>query len=209
VKLYVSNGSPNARRALLARAHMGLEAQVEVQEVDLRKGEHLQPWFLALNPNHKVPTLVDGDLVLWESNAILQYFAGKAGRTDLWPSEPGPQADVSRWQLFVHTHFNLAVNPLVFEKVLKKVFGRGEPDPAVIEAKTKEVREVFAVLEGALDGHDWLACDRLTLADLALGASLGMGLAAGLPFAEFPRLDAWFGRIRALPAWVDTEPRPL
>jgi glutathione S-transferase len=206
MKLYVDPNSPNARRALLARAVIGDALPVEVVPMSLRAGEHMQPWFLAINPNHKVPVLVDGELCLWESNAIAQYLAHKAGRTDLWPTDPAEQADVSRWQIYVHTHWNLAINPLVYEKLLKRIFGRGEPDPAVVEAKTAEVRQVFALVEQHLATRPWLAAGRLTLADLALAASLSMALPAGLPLQDYPHLSAWFAKIRELDAWKATEP---
>ncbi|MCB9685975.1 MAG: glutathione S-transferase family protein [Alphaproteobacteria bacterium] len=204
MKLYVNPMSPNARRAMLV-AHL-VDLPVEVVQVDMRSGEHKQPAYLAINPNHKVPALTDGDLALWESNAICQYLAAKAGRTDLWPTDPAEQADVSRWQFWMHSHFNLALNPILFERVVKGFFGMGEADEGVVAAKLPELRKELAVMEGRLSQHDWLASDHLTLADLAIAASLTYAPGADLPLDEYPSVVAWFGRIRELDAWRATDP---
>ncbi|MCA9489001.1 MAG: glutathione S-transferase family protein [Myxococcales bacterium] len=204
MKLYVNRMSPNARRALIV-AHM-VDVAVEIVDVDMRTGEHKQPPYLAINPNHKVPALTDGDLKLWESNAIAQYLAAKGGRTDLWPTDPAEQADVSRWQFWMHSHFNLALNPILFERVLKAMFGMGDPDEAVVAAKLPELRTALAVMEARLGAHDWLATDRLTLADVAIAASLTYAPGADLPLDEYPAVVAWFGRIRELEAWRATDP---
>jgi glutathione S-transferase len=206
MKLYVNPASPNCRRALLVRAMVGDAVDVEIVDVDMRAGQHKQPAFLAINPNHKVPVLTDGDLLLWESNAIAQYLAARAGRTDLWPTDPAEQADVSRWLFWTHTHWNEALRAVVFERVFKPMFGMGDPDQALIQAGLMAFAEAASVLEGRLATGDWLAAGRLTLADLSLGASLSYALRADVPVADHPRLSAWFGRIRELDAWKASEP---
>ncbi|KJV04997.1 glutathione S-transferase family protein, partial [Methylocucumis oryzae] len=77
MKLYHFPISPNSRRVVAVIHHLGLEC--ELIALDLSKGEHLTPEFISLNPNHMIPTLVDGDTVLWESNAIMQYLCAKVG----------------------------------------------------------------------------------------------------------------------------------
>lgn len=205
MKLYVNTLSPNARRVLLVAEHIKANLAVEVVSVDMQAGEHKKPWFLDINPNHKVPALADGDFKLWESNAIAQYLAAKASRTDLWPTDPAEQADVSRWQLYVHTQWNTAINPVVFERVLKELFGMGAPDEGIVTSKLAETREQFALVDAHLSKHPWLAAGRLTLADFALAASLMYAQPANLPISEYKNLSAWFGRIRELDAWKNTE----
>ena len=96
MKLHVFPFSPNARKVLFVVHHLGLD--VETPLVDLFKSEQMEPWFLGLNPNHMMPLLQDGDFVLWESNAIMQYLAAQKPGSGLWPSDAKAQADVSRWQ---------------------------------------------------------------------------------------------------------------
>jgi glutathione S-transferase len=93
MKLYTNLFSPNARKVHAVANELGIE--LDTHTVDLRAGEQRTPEYLALNPNGKVPTLVDGDTVLWESNAIICYLAGK-GDTELWPKS-AKRYDILRW----------------------------------------------------------------------------------------------------------------
>jgi glutathione S-transferase len=75
MKLYHFPRSPNTRKVLAVIVHLGLNTELET--VDLLKGEQMKPEFIRLNPNHKTPALQDGDFLLWESNAIMQYLASR------------------------------------------------------------------------------------------------------------------------------------
>ncbi len=202
MKLYASPMSSNARRAVIVAKLTG--QPLENVNEDLAKGEHLKPEYLAINPNHKVPTLVDGDLRLWESGAICQYLAALAGRTDLWPTEPRAQADVSRWMIWNHSQWAPPVAAIVSERLLKRMFGRGEPNEALVAEKLDEFRHQAALLDAHLATREWLAQGRMTLADLQLGCTLTHAHLIELPVAEFPNVKAWFDRIQALPAWRET-----
>jgi DNA-binding transcriptional ArsR family regulator len=89
--------SPNCRKVLAVANRTG--TALEKVNVDLLKGEQRKPEFLAVNPMGRVPVLVDGDFRLWESNAIMQYLAGRA-KSDLWPDDPRARADIARWQFW-------------------------------------------------------------------------------------------------------------
>lgn len=202
MKLYVNPMSSNARRAMIVARLT--ELPIEVHVVDMAKGEHMQPAFLALNPNHKVPTLVDGDLHLWESGAVCQYLAAKAGRVDLWPAEPAAQADVSRWMFWNHTQWAPPIGAFNMERVFKKMFGMGEGDEKVAAAKLGEFKREAAVLDAHLAGRSWVAGDHLTLADIQLSCTLMYMPMSGMTLEGFPNVAAWFERISALPAWKET-----
>src|SRR5689334_13209726 len=98
MRLHVFPPSPNAIK-VLAGAYL-LELAFEPVVVDLFAGAQKTPSCTALNPNQKMPVLEDGEFILWESNAILQYLASKRPERGLWPSEPRRQADVTRWQFW-------------------------------------------------------------------------------------------------------------
>src|SRR5437868_2922509 len=98
MRLYVHRLSPNALKAMITAEHCG--SPVELVDVDLGGGEQRGDPYRAINPNGLVPALVDGDFTLWESNAIMQYLAEKAGNRTLWPDDARGRADVSRWQLW-------------------------------------------------------------------------------------------------------------
>jgi glutathione S-transferase len=98
MKLYINPTSPNVRRVRLTAAVLGL--QLEEKKLDFAKGEQKNPEYLALNPNGAVPTLVDGDFVLTESRAIMQYLASKKPEMGLLPRDEQVRADVTRWQFW-------------------------------------------------------------------------------------------------------------
>src|SRR5262245_18310162 len=117
MKLYMNPLSPNVRRVRLTAAV--LELQLEEKRVDFAKGEHKNPDYLALNPNGAVPTLVDGDFVLTESRAIMQYLASKRPESGLLPRDERARAEVTRWQFWDASHFSPQLGTLVFEKIIK------------------------------------------------------------------------------------------
>ena len=136
MKLYHFPVSPNSRRVLAVIYHLGLDCELEA--VDLPGGQQMKPEFLRLNPNHMIPTLVDGDFVLWESNAIMQYLCSKKPGSTLWPADAKAQADINRWQCWGLAHFGGACGIYIYEHLVKKFLNLGDPDPA--ELKKAEER---------------------------------------------------------------------
>jgi glutathione S-transferase len=204
MKLYVNAISPNVRRVRLTAAVLGL--QLEEKALDFAKNEHKTPEFLAINPNGAVPTLVDGDFVLNESRAIMQYLASKKPESKLLPSDERARADVTRWQFWDSSHFSPQVGTLAFQRVLKPIFGMGEPDAGKVEEALTNFRRFAAVLNTRLDGRRYVVGDGLTLADLTLASSLMYAQKADVPVSEFPNIQAWFSRITDLDAWKKTNP---
>ena len=121
MKLYNSPGSPNALRARAAVHALGLD--VEIVNVDIAKGENRTPEFLAINPNGKVPALVDGDLHLWESRAINAYLTTKVAGQTLYPADPVRRAIVDQWSYWQAIHLGPSMQKVAFERVMKKAFG--------------------------------------------------------------------------------------
>jgi glutathione S-transferase len=206
MKLYMNAMSPNVRRVRLTAAVLGIE--LEEKSLDFTKGEHKAPDYLALNANGSVPTLVDGDFVLAESRAIMQYLATKKPGAGLLPADERGRADVTRWQFWDASHFSPQVGTLAFQRVLKQAFGLGEPDAAKIEEALTNFRRFAAVLNKQLEGKRYVVGDTMTLADLTLASSLMYAQAADVPLAEFPHVQAWFSRMSELDAWKKTNPNP-
>ena len=111
MKLYTNLFSPNARKVHAVAHALGID--LETHTVDLRAGEQRTPEYLALNPNGKVPTLVDGDTVLWESNAIMCYLAGK-GDTDLWPKS-AKRYDILRWMFCAIDRHKVSIGTGIYQ----------------------------------------------------------------------------------------------
>ena len=154
------------RRVLALAKHLGIDA--EFIELDLMAGELRQPAHAALNPNMKAPTLVDGDLVLWEASAIMAHLCIRAD-SDMWPSnQPAEQVEVLRWLSWNDGHWAPAVAPFYFEHIVKSTFRIGPPDLESLKAKGADFERFAKVLDGHLSGKEFVACGRLTIADFQL-----------------------------------------
>jgi glutathione S-transferase len=204
MKLYYNPMSPNVRRVRFTAAVLGM--QLEEKKLDFAKGEHKNPEYLALNPNGAVPTLVDGDFVLTESRAIMQYLASKKPESGLLPLDEKTRADVTRWQFWDAVHFSPHLSALAFERLLKGMMGLGDPDARRIDEALSNFRRFGAVLNKRLDGATYLVGSGLTIADLTLASSLMYAKQAEVPLAEFPNLQSWFSRVSDLDAWKKTAP---
>ncbi len=202
MRLYHHPMSSNARRAVMTAVH--LEAKVDLVLVDLSKGAQREREFLRLNPNGKVPVLEDDGFLLWESHAIMQYVAEKAPAQTIYPREARARADVNRWLFWSAQHFTPAVSILGWENVIKPMIGQGPADPAAVKRGEALVSELAGILDGHLEGKQWIAQDRLTLADLALATPLSFLGSARLPVKDRANLLRWFGRVQELDAWKKT-----
>ncbi|MGZ8225205.1 MAG: glutathione S-transferase family protein [Methylococcaceae bacterium] len=205
MKLYYFPLSPNSRRVIATLDYLGLECDLQV--VDLSKGEQLQAGFLQLNPNHMIPTLVDGDFVLWESNAIMQYLCSKVPDNSLYPANPVIRADISRWQYWQAAHFGGACGILIFEWVIKTAFNRGAPDMQEITKAEERFHRFAKVLDDHLKGRAWLVGDSVTLADFSVGSFLALSGMAHYPIESYLEVQRWYANIEQLPAWQSSTPK--
>jgi glutathione S-transferase len=200
MKLYGDPGSGSTRRVLTALYHIG--APFEFQNVDLFKGEHRAPAFLALNPNGMIPLLVDGDAVLYEAAAINLYLAGKFG------SDLLPQGDARfltlQWMFWAAEHWRQGPPALFNERIVKVAMGQPQ-DPRVIADAEASIRKFAAVLEAHLQGRRYVVGERFTLADIDLAATFSHLARTHPPYAEFPNVMAWHQRLLdEVPAWART-----
>ncbi|UUZ70073.1 glutathione S-transferase family protein [Polaromonas sp. P2-4] len=201
MKLYFSD-TLNPRKACAVAKYLNLP--VKFVGIDLGKGEHLTPEFRAMNPNAKVPVLVDAGKTLWESNAIMCYLAEKAG-SDLWPRDER-QIEVMRWLMWDTTEFAPQAGTLYFEHIIKPRFGMGEPDPAEIQKATQGFLRYAAVLEAHLHGRRYLVGEALSVADFAVAITLPYAKEARLPLDDFPEIRRWHAGLNALEAWREPFP---
>jgi glutathione S-transferase len=191
-------------RVLALVKHLGIAT--ETIEVDLMAGGLKTPDYAALNANMKAPTLVDGDLVLWEASAIMAHLCVKAG-SDLWPANnPAEQVEVLRWLSWSDCHWSPAVAPFYFEHIVKTTFGFAEPDLASLPARVPELRRWAGVLDGHLADKDWTACGRLTIADFQMASMARYWRESEMPFEDFPHVARWLDGLARLPAWADPWP---
>jgi glutathione S-transferase len=183
MKLYGIPGS-RATRNIWAFEETGLP--YERINVVMRK-ETGTPEFLAVNPNGRIPVLVDGDFVLFESLAINTYIAKKAGG-DLAPKDLGEDATNDQWSLWVVTETEKAIL-----RALSHTLGAMgyEKDPAIVAECMEELARPFKVLDGHLVNRDYLMGGRFTIADLNVASVLAWATTARLDLSAYPNMDKW------------------
>jgi glutathione S-transferase len=192
------------RRVLALIKHLQIEAQFF--EVDLMAGGLQVPEFAAINPNKKVPVLVDGDHVLWESSAIMAYLCIKAG-SDMWPARnAAEQVEVLRWLSWNDCHWSPAVGPFYFEHVVKSTFGMGAPDRESLKSGVPNLLKFAGVLDEHLSGRSYAACGRLTIADFQLASMANDWREAEMPFESHANIVRWIDGLNRLPAWAHPWP---
>lgn len=188
--------SPNTKRAILGLEEAGLA--YERVPVDLMTGEHRGAPYKALNPTARVPTLVDGDFVLWESNAILEYAAALAPAKRLGGETARERGEVARWMYMNTAHLspNMA---RVFAHTIR--LPEAQRNPKLVEESRAEIDRCLVALEQRLAGREWVAADRLTIADLSVAPTLGAAAMLQVDLSRYPNVVAWMARIEARPSW--------
>lgn len=198
--LHTVVGSPRGRQVEAVIYHLGLDLEIRIH--NLFNGELRSAEYLAVNPNAKVPALVDGDFKLWEAAAITQYLADKAGNEALFPHNARIRADIARWQIWESTHFNEAFGSLTFETLVKAKYNLGPPDRARVETASQNLARFAPVLEEHLRGRRYLVEDRLTIADFSVASCEPYVGHVPFDFGPYPNIRAYFERIRATEAWA-------
>ncbi len=194
MKLYEFPFSSNCRKVRAVAEELGIS--LEYVRVDLPSGRSRTPAFLSRNPNGRVPVLEDGDFVLWESTAIIRFLASGSR---LLPAEPRAVAEVDRWISWQLAHLSPVLSRVGFEKIVKRLTGRGDPDPAVVAAGSAEFESLTAILDASLAGREYVA-GPLTLADFALAAHYSLAPACGLDVSRHGRVASWLERMFARPS---------
>jgi GSH-dependent disulfide-bond oxidoreductase len=159
--------TPNGVKVSIALEELGLP--YEAHRVAFEAGEQMSPQFLALNPNNKIPAIIDPDgpggkpLALFESGAILLYLADKTGR--LLPREPGARWHAIQWLMFQMGGIGPMFGQLGF---FHKFAGKDWEDKRPRDRYAGEAKRLLAVLEGHLRGREWMLGDEYTIADIAI-----------------------------------------
>jgi glutathione S-transferase/GST-like protein len=202
IDLYTA-ATPNGWKVSIALEELGLTYDLHV--IDMGAGEQKQPWFTAINPNGRIPAIVDRDadnFAVFESGAILLYLAEKTGR--LIPADAKGRSRVVQWLMFQMG----GVGPMMGQA---NVFTRYFPEqlPSVIDRYRREGRRLFEVLDGHLADREWLAGD-YSIADIANWSWVHTHEWSGTPVDGLEHLRRWTEAIAARPAvrkGVVTPPR--
>jgi glutathione S-transferase len=192
IKLY---GIPASRafRSLWALEELGVEYEVVPTNF---LGDSKKPEYLKVNPNGRIPALVDGDLTLFESMAINLYLA-KRYDGGLQPKALEDEAQAVQWSFWGMTE----VEPPLMQVLMHRVFlPENQRDPAAAEAGVAGLQKPLGVLNGALGGKRFLLGNDFTIADLNVASVLSISNYVGLDLSKFPNVARWYGECMARPA---------
>lgn len=192
IELYTAS-TPNGWKASITLEELGLP--YTVRPITLSKNEQKEEWFLKLNPNGRIPTIVDhdnDDFVVFESGAILMYLAEKTGR--LMPGDVKGRSRVVQWLMFQMG----GIGPMMGQA---NVFYRYAPEkiPFAIDRYQREVRRLFEVLERGLRDSEFLAGD-YSIADIANFSWVRTHGWSGVSTEGLPNLERWLSTIAERPA---------
>lgn len=189
--------SINVRKVLWTCAELSLACELEPWGAGLR--DTSDPAFLALNPNALVPVLIDGDFVLWESNAICRYLAASRGAEALLPAVPRARALVEQWMDWQSAELNPAWRYAFMGLVRKST---AHADPAAIDASVAQWNRQMAILDAQLARTGaYVTGDVFTLADVVLGLSTHRYYATPIERRRLPAVEAYYERLAARPAF--------
>jgi len=188
--------TPNGRKVSIMLEETGLP--YEVHAIDIGKGDQFKPEFVAINPNSKIPAIVDSEgpagkpFALFESGAILLYLAEKTGR--FLPADKAARFEVLQWLMFQMG----GVGPM-FGQVHHFVRAAPEPVPYAIERYSKETRRLYGVMDSHLADREWLGSD-YSVADIATYPWVARHEWHKVDLADFPNVRRWYDVIGARPA---------
>lgn len=199
MRLFSHPMSPNCIAVLAAAQRLG--SGLDVRPVDLFKQEHRTPEFLALNPNGLVPVLQDGNFVLWETTAILDYLGSIEATGLLLPADARERADVSRWLAWGLAHWNPSLQPFIFERMLKPLKRMGDPDEQRLAAMQPRLDQAATLLDATLARTGHVCSGRLTLADYYLAAYPMYAAQARIDLGPYRNVSRWLERVHSLEEW--------
>lgn len=192
ITIYGKPGS-RARRPLWVARELGLV----VENIEPAPGEIKEAPYLVINPNGKVPALIDGELTLFESFAQTLYLAKKYGTGKIYPAAVEDEARVWQWTLWAVNELEKLLVVCLMERVVKPEDKR---DAAAACAAERDLQQPFAVLEGALANRDWLLGE-FSVADINVAAVAALVKPARVDLGAFSRVAAWLERATSRPAY--------
>jgi glutathione S-transferase len=164
------------------------------------------PEYMAMNPNSLVPVLVDGDLILWESNAIVRYLAAKHGAGLLWPVDPAARALSDRWMDWQTTNLSVKMHAAFWGLIRTP---KDKQDTGAIAASAAATEAAMAILDEALAGREFIAADHVTMGDIALLPAVFRWLNLPLERQSRPNAEAYAARMLARPGYGNALKLPI
>jgi glutathione S-transferase len=178
-----------------------LELTYERIDAGMQFGKNREADYLAMNPNGRIPTLVDGDYVLWESNSIMRYLCMAYGQlSPIYPQDARRRAAVDRWLDWTLSTLQPVDRPVFWALVRTPVAQR---DLAAIQRDADAATEVWKIVDRQLATRRFIEGDQFTLADIAIGAFARRWLGVeGIFRPELPQLNRWFAQLADRPGFI-------
>ena len=204
LKLWGRVNSINVQKVLWALD----ELKVPYERVDagMAFGVVNEPFYKAMNPNSRVPTIDDDGFVLWESNAIVRYLAAKHGAGSLWPTDLRERADADRWMDWASLHPNPAMTPAFMGLIRTPA---DKQNMTQIKASAEATGQQFQVLELGLADRDYVAGERFTMGDIAVGVNVYRWSMLDVQRPRLPRVASYHERLKQRPAFQKHIMKPL
>ncbi|MFC3711411.1 glutathione S-transferase family protein [Sphingoaurantiacus capsulatus] len=161
--------------------------------------------YLAMNPNRLIPTIEDGDVVLWESNAILRYLGSRYGGDAFWPADPATRAVGDKWMDWMFSFADAQRD--AFINLVRRP--EGERDRAAVAASAKVSGAMMARLEAALAKTGWLSGERFGLGDIPMGVYAHTFFTLPIDRPALPAVEDWYRRLTTRPGYAANVMIPL
>ena len=199
LKIWGRANSVNVQKVLWCLAELDLA--YERIDAGMAFGKNNEPAYLAMNPNGRVPTLVEGDFVLWESNSVMRYLAMAYGQgSSVYPEAPKRRAGVDRWLDWTLSTVQPVDRPVFWALVRTPPDKR---DMAAIQRDVDAEAVVWRIADAQLASRRFIEGDDFTLADIALGAYARRWLGVeGVSKPKLAHLDRWFAQFATRPGFV-------
>lgn len=196
MKLYHSHQSRSVRPRWMLEE---LGVPYELARVQLDAGDHKQPGYLKLNPNGTIPTLIDGDVVVYESAAICQYLADRFPEKGLAPKPGTPEG--AKYLQWCHYAMSAIEPPAITVFMHTILLPEAERIPQLVEPARAALGDTVRVVDEALAGRDWLLGAKFSTADVMIGSTLVWAQMMGLVGSDRPNVQGYLGRIAERPAY--------
>ena len=187
IKIWGRTDSSNVQKVLWCCGELGLP--FERLDWGGKFGGNKDPQYTAMNPNGLVPTIKDGDFVLWESNSIMRYLNAKYGNGRLLPPSPEGMANANRWMDWQLSVFNGNIVPLFFATIRTAPEKR---DPQVIQAALEKTVYAWQTVENQLANNKFLAGDEFSLGDIPLGVWAHRWFSFPIERPKQPNIERWY-----------------
>ncbi|MGB1884235.1 MAG: glutathione S-transferase family protein [Gammaproteobacteria bacterium] len=201
MKLYTYEESGNSYKVRLLMSLLGIEC--EKIDIDLMQDIQHQPEFLAINPRGEVPVLIDGDLTLRDSSAILVYLANMHGGAPWWSGDAAEQGAIMEWLAFAASWVQYGV--FTARAIVSfGISGNGIPHDYSEDLEPSKIRgqRSLEILNEHLASREWLACGRPTIDDIAVFPYVALAPMGNISLEPYASVQAWIERIKSLPRFI-------